>query len=107
MVLGHSWILKHLLSTQGAPAKYPLPYSTGDRAITLFLFYLGNSPPSKVTSKLPVLHTLKHFAAYQWKKLARAPTPGFNCGVGQETTFVYCVFFAEELEGLVTVGVAC
>lgn len=68
MILSYSWILKHLLSRQEAPAKYPLLYSTGDRSITLVLFYLGNPLPSKVTSRLPVLHASESFAASHWKK---------------------------------------
>lgn len=89
------------------PPKYPFLYSTGDRAITLLPFHLGNSLPSKVTLRLPVLPVSECFVASQWKKVAGAINPGSICGARQGTTFTYCVFFTEELEGLVTVGAAC
>lgn len=107
MILAYSWTLKQLLSRQGAPAKNPLLYGAGDRAITLLLFYLGNSLPLKVTSRLPILHASEGFVATQWKKVAGATSSGSICGTGQGTTFAYSVFFAEELEALVTVGAAC
>lgn len=41
------------------------------------------------------------------KKVAGAKSLGSICDAGQGTAFAYCVFFAEDLEELVTVGVAC
>jgi len=59
-----------------------------------------------VTSGLPALHASECFVAHQWKEVAGATSPGSICAAGQETTFAYCVFFAEELEELQLVWLA-
>lgn len=41
------------------------------------------------------------------KKVAGTKSPGSTSDAVQGTEFVYCVFFEEDLEELVSVGVSC